>query len=85
MAHNPQIERAIAHLKAQNSPNIAATAREFRIERSTLSKPFRGKATSLDEVVSNTKKELSTAQEAVLITHINKRSDRGLPPTPRVV
>jgi transposase-like protein len=85
MAHNAQIDRAIAHLKAQNEPNIAAVAREFNVKRETLSKRFRGVTTSRADSVSNTKKKLSTAQEEVLVAHINKLSDRGLPPTPRMV
>ena len=46
MAHNTQIELAIAHLKAQKKPNIAAAAREFGIARETLSKRFNGKTVS---------------------------------------
>jgi Tc5 transposase DNA-binding domain len=85
MAHNAQIDRAIAHLKAQKKPNLAAAAREFGVARSTLDNRFHGKSTSRTENVSNTKKKLSTAQEEVLVAHINKLSDRGIPPTPRMV
>jgi uncharacterized linocin/CFP29 family protein len=67
MATNAQINRAVAHLKAQKKPNIAVAAREFRVARTTLSKRFRGKATSQTENISNTKKKLSTAQEEVVI------------------
>ena len=85
MSNNAQIERAIAHLEAQKKPNIAAAAREFGVAKSTLGDRFRGKSTSRAEITSNMKKRLSTAQEAVLVGHINSLSDRGLPPTPRMV
>jgi transposase-like protein len=85
MAHNVQIERAIAHLKEQNSPNISATAREFGVARETLSKRFHRKTTSRAQAAATHKMKLSTTQEEVLVAHINKLSDRGLPPTPRIV
>jgi hypothetical protein len=61
MAHNAQIDRAVAHLKAQKKPNIAAAAREFEVARLTLADRFRGKAISRAEITSNIKKKLSTA------------------------
>jgi transposase-like protein len=85
MAHNAQIERAIAHLRAQEKPNIAAAAREFGVERTTLSRRFNRKTVSHDEATASVRLKLSPAQEEVLIAHINKLSDRGLPPTPHIV
>jgi transposase-like protein len=85
MANEAQIERAIAHLKAQKKPNIAATAREFGVVRETLSKRFHGKTRSQAHMTATSRLKLSTAQEEVLVAHINKLSDRGLPPTPRIV
>ena len=85
MPNNAQIDLAIAHLKAQKKPNIAAAARKFDIKRETLSKRFHVNTTSRDDYISNRSKKLSTAQEAVLIRHINSLSDRGLPLTPQMV
>ena len=42
MAHNARIAEAIADLKSQDRPNIAAIARKYRVARETLSKRFRG-------------------------------------------
>ncbi|KAF7511457.1 hypothetical protein GJ744_004646 [Endocarpon pusillum] len=53
MATNGQIERAVAHLKAQKDPNISATARELGVERRTLSNRFRGKTVSHEEATSS--------------------------------
>ena len=85
MDHDAQIANAIADLKAQDRPNIAATARKWQIKRETLSKRYRGETSSKSEAVSYAFKKLTTIQEETLITHINKLSDRGLPPTPQIV
>ena len=42
MAHNSRIAEAIADLKSQDRPNIAATARKYQLDRTTLSRRFRG-------------------------------------------
>ena len=85
MSNNVQIERALAHLNAQKKPNITEAARIFGVAKSTFGDRFRGKSTSRAEFTSNTKKKLSTAQETVLVGYINSLSDRGLPPTLRMV
>jgi hypothetical protein len=85
MAHNAQIERAVAHLRAQKKPNTGATAREFSVARQTLSDRFHYKSTTREQVTATYHMKLSPAQEEVLVAHINKLSDRGLPPTPRIV
>lgn len=85
MAHNVQIERAIAHLNAQKKPNISEASRLYDVSRSTLSRRFAGKTTSRAEKVETCNMKLSRAQEDVLVGHINKLADRGLPPTPRMV
>ena len=85
MAHNDRIAKAISDLESQNRPNIADTAKKWQLDRSTLSRRFRGETSSKAESISIASKKLSTTQEEVLIAHINKLSDRGLPPTPQIV
>jgi transposase-like protein len=53
MAHNAQMELAIAHLKAQKQPNIAAAAREFGVARQTLLSRFYGKSVSREQVAAD--------------------------------
>jgi adenylate kinase family enzyme len=85
MPDEEQIKRAIAHLKAQKQPNIAAASTQFKVPRTTLSARFHGQRVSHEEATANTRLKLSSAQEKTLITYINKLSKRGLPPTPGIV
>jgi transposase-like protein len=41
------IDKAIAFLRSSNKPNISEAARRFGVERSVLSKHFRGKRVSI--------------------------------------
>ncbi len=79
------IELALEDLDSQKQPNYAATARKFAISRTTLSRRHRGVATSRAIATSETKQRLTNDQEEVLIRHINKLTDRGMPPTSQIV
>jgi hypothetical protein len=85
MDHNTRITKAIADLEAQNRPNIAATAKKWQIARETLSKRFRGETGTREEANSSSRQKLTAIQEKTLVAHINKLSERGLPPTPQIV
>ena len=82
MAYNERIVEAIADLETQDLPNIAATARKYKVDRSTLSRRFRDKTGSNQDATSYVRRQLTDIQEKTLIKYINKLSDRGLPPTP---
>jgi hypothetical protein len=85
VAYNVQIERAIAHLKEQNSLNILATARELSVIRETLYKRFHRKTTSRAQAAATYKIKLSIRQEKVLVAYINKLSDYGLSSILRII
>ena len=85
MAHNKRIAAAIADLKSQDCPNIAATARKYDLKRETLSKRFRGEIGTIKDVNSYSRKRLTNTQEEVLIEYVNKLNDRGFPPTPQIL
>ena len=85
MAHNTRIAEAITDLESQDRPNIAATARKYRVARETLSKRFRGVQGTNEDVNSYVRQQLSNTQEEALITYINKLNDRGFPPTPQIL
>jgi hypothetical protein len=46
MDHNARIESAITDLESQGHPNVAATAKKWKVARETLSKRFRGETVS---------------------------------------
>ena len=56
----------------------------FNVERSVLSKHFRGKRGSVAKA-NETKQLLSNKQEIVLVNHIQRLCDWCLPPTPAIV
>src|SRR3954447_11342512 len=85
MDHDARIKAAIDDLESQDHRNTAETARRWKFTRETLSKRFRGETTSNQEVNSPVRQKLTDAQEGILIKHISKLSDRGLPPTPQIV
>lgn len=79
-----QITLAIAHLKANDDANISSTAREFGVNRSTLSRRFNGVTGSVQSKAEN-QMILSYQQERTLVKYLNTLSERGLPPTPSML
>jgi hypothetical protein len=73
------IEAAIADLRLQDRPNISATARKHKVDRSKLSRRWNG-VTQKDDAYDN-QRLLSTAQSTALIKYINDLTERGLSPT----
>jgi transposase-like protein len=84
MSNEEQIKRALAHLRAQKKPNVAAVARQFYVAPSTLSDRFRSKSVSREEATATTRLKLSSTQEETLMAYIKNLSDRRLSPTPRI-
>jgi hypothetical protein len=85
MDHNARIANAINDLKSQNHPKYAATAKKWDVDKSTLWRRFQGHTGSVQEANSYARQKLTATQEETLIAYINKLSDKGLPPTPRIV
>jgi hypothetical protein len=78
------IDEAVALLKSAGDSNVSEVARKFNVERSTLSKHFRGKRGSIAKA-NERKQLLSNSQETVLANHIQRLCDWCLPPTPAMV
>jgi hypothetical protein len=78
------IDKAIGFLKSSESENISEAARKFNVNRSTLSKRFRGKTRSTAQGYQ-TQQLLTRKQELMLVKQINKLSEWCLPPTPSMV
>ena len=79
------IDLALADLNAQLLPNIRATARKYQLVESTLRRRWNGQTTSHQDCSSKYKQRLTSGQEDALIEQINRLTDRGLPPTNRIV
>jgi hypothetical protein len=85
MDHNARIQAAIDDLKTQKRVNFAATARRWDIERTTLTRRFRGTQGTIEDANSYVRQQLTQTQEEALITYVNKLNDRGFPPTPQIL
>lgn len=85
MVNEAAIAEAIDDLNRQLTPNYAATARKYEIDRKTLQRRFLGETTSKSAAHLLAQGHLNQAQEEVLVERINTLSARGLPPTPQFV
>jgi hypothetical protein len=74
------IEDALAAIALEEKPKYSATATEYDVDRTTLSRRHRGVTTSRAEA-RNIRSLLTTQQEKELVNYINKLTTRGLPPT----
>ena len=80
-----QIEKAVAHLKAQDEPNILAASKLFKVEYSTLWRRYRGKTQSREDAAADHRQLLNKHQEEVLLGYIDRMTARHIPPTPQIV
>ena len=78
------IEAALASLESQKTPNYTATAKQFGVNRTTLSRRHRG-ITAPRGANPSSQALLSPAQKGVCIDYINELTKRGIPPTARMV
>ena len=78
------MDAALAELNSAESPCIAVVARKYGVERTTLSRRWKG-ATNTRAQAAEDKRFLNNQQEQQLIQHIRQLCDRCLPPTPAIV
>ena len=79
------LEAALASLALSDSVNYAQTARDYGVDSTTLRRRHQGKQVSRHRAAFESKSLLTDAQEQVLISHIKRLTERGIPPTPRMV
>jgi hypothetical protein len=84
-SHEARIQLAIADLKTQSIPHYTDTASRYGLVRSTLTRRIHGQTQSKAEATSNIIQRLTRQQEEVLIGHINRLTDRSMPPTSHIV
>ena len=78
------IALALEQLTLDDSQSISAVAKQYQVNRSTLSRRFRNVTVS----TANARQDqclLSSIQESTLIRHLNKLTERSLHPTPAIV
>ena len=75
------MQAALVDLDTQSQPDYSTTAKKYSLYRTTLSRHYRGVIRSRDTFLSETTRYLTNEQEAVLVKHINRITDRGMPPT----
>jgi hypothetical protein len=78
------IELAIDDLNSQEVPRVRATAKQYGVDPSTLSRRWRGKTESREDYREN-KSLLNKQQQQTLINEINRLSAFGTPPTVAMV
>ena len=79
------LEAALASLALSDTVNYAQTARDFAVDPTTLRRRHQGKQVSRHRAAFKSKSLLTEAQEEVLISHIKRLTERGIPPTPNMV
>jgi len=85
LTHDARIELGIGDLESQAKPNYRATAKKYEVNYTTLRRRFLRQQSSRQVANAKNHQCLTIAQEKVLIQHINKLTDRGLPPTSGIV
>ena len=75
---------ALKSLKLGESPNYTLVAKQYGVDRTTLSRRHRGVTGSRTDQIS-TSRNLNTTQEQELVQYINTLSKRGLPPTRQMI
>jgi transposase-like protein len=79
------IDLALAECEKEAIPNWSAIAKKHGVHRTTLRRRFKGSQRSFVESRSENVQRLTLEQEEVLISFINKYSDRSMPPTSQIV
>ena len=79
-----RLQAALASLQLQDRPNYTKVAKQFSVDRTTLSRRYRNVTKSYSDARDN-KRFLSDAQSKALIKYINDLTERGLPPTNAMV
>ena len=84
-SHEARIGLALADLAKEAKPNFMGTAKKHGVSDTTLKRRFRGDQVSRQASASEHRQCLTFVQEETLIGAINSLTDRGIPPTSRMV
>ena len=85
MVNEADVQLALADLALQEQLNYTSIARKYNIPRTTLWHRHKGQSVSHQEAHSIYQKHLTNVQEETILAHIGNLTDRGLPPTPKIL
>ena len=83
--HEARLGFALADLAMQTKPNFMSTAEKHGVSDTTLKRRFKGVQLSRHAATSEYRQCLTYVQEEALVGLINSLTDRGIPPTSRMV
>ena len=79
------VSQAVSSIERGEFTDYSKAAKHYGCDRTAVSRRIRGLTKTRKEANSFYYQALSTAQEEVLISYINKLTDRGMPPTSQIV
>ena len=85
MVNEEDIKAALAEIELSEDPNYREIARKFKLTHTTLLRHAKGLTRSRADFQSEINQNLNDAQERILIKQINRLTDRGIPPTSKMV
>ena len=85
MVNEEDIKAALAEIELSEDPNYREIARKFKLTHTTLLRRAKGLTRSRADFQSKINQNLNNAQERILIKQINRLTDRGIPPTSKMV
>ena len=85
MVNEEDMKAALAEIELSKDPNYREIACRFNLTYTTLLWRAKGMTRSRAEFQSEINQNLNDAQERILIKQINRLTDRGIPPTSRMV
>ena len=84
-AKEAQLQLALAECHTRGNFKFATIAREFRVDRTTLRRRFEGTQAPRTATDYEFNQKLSKIEEETLIGHINRLTERCMPPTSQIV
>jgi hypothetical protein len=85
LTHDQRMPLALSELSKQTKPNILGTSKTYLLNRTTLSRHFKGTQQSRAQFQSDSHQCLTNSEERVVINFINRFTERFIPPTSQLV
>ena len=83
--YDDRMAKALAELGKQTKPNFLGVSNKYKVNRTTLSRQFKGTQRSRRQFLSESHQCLTNDQEEVVVRWINQFTERSIPPTSQLV